>query len=169
MDPDCHRPTQSASDAAVKVPNEKEEIVMFRELQSLGEQKFRRIAEELKRGMPVMSVAALIQQQWGDCHDLPENKLAEQLKSLRAAISNGASGGDFKENVESRESVRMKLMQGSTPSCLDQLVELALIERQRMLPLWEREKRQDSIIPELTAIMKNYAKLLVYCPISKWH
>jgi hypothetical protein len=55
----------------------------------------------------------------------------------------------------------MKLMQGSTPSCLDQLVELALIEEQRMLALSEREKRQGSIIPELTAIMKNYAKLLV--------
>jgi hypothetical protein len=72
----------------------------FERLQSLGQEKFQRIVNELMRATPAVMVARLIHQEWGDVHDVAENTLAKQLKRLHTAITNGAFGGDLAEQPD---------------------------------------------------------------------
>lgn len=132
----------------------------FRRLQALGEDKFRRITDEFIRGTPVSSVARFIQQEWGDCLDIEEYKLTRQLKHLHTGVWN-----EFFRRLEERAqrnaSVKTKLIEGSKHGALEQLVELALLEGQRLDALWEKEQRGNKILGELTTVMSDYSKLLV--------
>lgn len=133
--------------------------MMFRRLQALGEDKFRRITDEFMRGTPVSWVARLIQQEWGDHRDLEEYKLTRQLKRLYKAIWN-----EFFSRLEERAQRNATFktnLTGSKHAVLEQLVELALLEKQRMVALLEKEQRGNKILGELTTVMSDYFKLLV--------
>jgi hypothetical protein len=56
------------------------------------------------------------------------------------AITNRAFRGDLAQEAKSRASVRIKLFHGSTLDCLDELIELAMIQQARVLALWEKEQ-----------------------------
>src|SRR2546425_3361422 len=101
----------------------------FERLQRLGKGKFQKLVNELTRGTPAIMVARLIQQEWGDCHDVREDTLAKQLKRLHSAITNGAFGGDLAQEARQKASVRIKLFHGSSLDCLDELIELALLQK----------------------------------------
>jgi len=59
----------------------------FDTLQSLGEETFRTVGQKLLGGTRESSVAKLIQKQWGDCQDVLENTLVEELQALHEAAS----------------------------------------------------------------------------------
>ena len=134
--------------------------MMFRRLQALGEDKFRRITDEFMRGTPVSWVARLIQQEWGDCRDLEEYKLTRQLKRLYKAIWNEFFSR-LEERAQRNATFKTNLTGGSKHAVLEQLVELALLEKQRMVALLEKEQRGNKILGELTTVMSDYSKLLV--------
>jgi hypothetical protein len=137
-----------------------EKTMMFRRLQALGEDKFRRITDEFMRGTPVSWVARLIQQEWGDCRDLEEYKLTRQLKRLYKAIWNEFFSR-LEERAQRNATFKTNLTGGSKHAVLEQLVELALLEQQRMVALLEKEQRGNKILGELTTVMSDYFKLLV--------
>jgi len=133
---------------------------MFRRLQALGEDKFRRITDEFARGTPVSSVARLIQQEWGDCVDVEEDKLAKQLKRLHKDISNEFFTCLENERTERHASSQTTSLESSGHDGLDRLMELASIVKQR-IDLWKRREREGSMLPELTTMMKQHVKLVV--------
>jgi hypothetical protein len=127
----------------------------------LGKDKFQRIVNELVRMTPVIMVARLIQQDWHDCQSVGEATLATHLKRLQTAITNGAFGGDLAEQARSRASVRIQLLHGSTLNCLDSLIEAAVIQRTRVLALYEQEQTLGKHIVGLNAVINDYRDLLV--------
>src|SRR5436309_7446713 len=108
----------------------------FDRLQKLGKEKFQKILNELARGTPAQTLARLIQQAWGDLEDVREETLGKQLRRLSTTIANGAFGGDLAGQAKQRASVRIKLLHGSTLDCLDELVQIAAIQKSRVLRLW---------------------------------
>jgi hypothetical protein len=101
----------------------------FDRLQKLGKEKFQRILNELARGAPAQTLARVIQQEWGDAQNVREETLAKQLKRLSITITNGAFGGDLADQARRRANVRIKLLHGSTLDCLDELVQIAAIQK----------------------------------------
>src|SRR2546427_5493447 len=99
----------------------------FERIQRLAKEKVQKIVNQLIRGTLAIMVARLIQQEWGDCHDVREDTLAKQLKRLRTAITNGAFGGDLAQEARQKASVRIKLLHGSQPGIGKHMVRLALL------------------------------------------
>src|SRR2546428_13012031 len=104
----------------------------FERIQRLAKEKVQKIVNQLTRGTPAIMVARLIQQEWGDCQDVREDTLAKQLKRLHTAITNGAFGGDLAQEARRKASVRIKLFHGSSLNCLDELIELAFLQKARV-------------------------------------
>ena len=133
----------------------------FERLQRLASEKFQKIVNELVRGTPSIIVARLIQQEWQDCQDVREDTLAKQLKRLHTAITNGAFGGDLAQEATRKASVRIKLFHGSTLDCLDELVELAVMQKIRVVALWEKERELNMPLSSLKTLINNYRDLLL--------
>lgn len=133
----------------------------FDRLQKLGKEKFQKILNELARGTPAQALARLIQQEWFDAQDVCEETLARQLKRLSATITNGAFGCDLAEQAKRKASVRIKVLHGSTLDCLDELVQIAAIQRSRMLRLWEKERMFNVPLMSLTRVIRDYSELIV--------
>ncbi len=133
----------------------------FDRLQKLGKEKFQKIVNELARGTPAQTLARLIQQEWGDAQDVGEETLAKQLKRLSTTIKNGAFGGDLAEQAKTRASVRIKLFHGSTLDCLAELVEMAAIQKSRVLRLYEKERIYNVPILMLNRVIRDYGNLIV--------
>ena len=114
--------------------------MVFDRLQKLGKAKFQKIVNELVRMTPVVMVAQLIQHEWHDCRGVREETLQKQLRRLQTAITYGAFGGDLAQQAREKASVRIKLFHGSTLNCLDALIEVATIQRARVLTLYQRER-----------------------------
>jgi hypothetical protein len=132
----------------------------FDRLTRLGPQKFQKIVNELIRGTPAQTLARLIQE-WGDAQDVSEETLAKQLKRLHTAVGNGAFGGALAQQVKAKASVRIKLLHGSTLNCLDELIEIALIQKVRVDALYEKEQVSNTCIVALNTIINDYMDLLV--------
>jgi hypothetical protein len=135
--------------------------MVFDRLQKLGENKFQKIVNELMRGTPALTLARLIQHEWGDAQDVAEDSLGKQLKRLHIAISNGAFGGDLAQEARQKASVRIKLFHGSSLNTLDKLIDLAMIQEARVHALWNEEKLWNKTIPGLNTIINDYRDLLL--------
>jgi len=133
----------------------------FERFQRLGPEKFQRIINELMRGTPAVMVARLLQQDWQDVRDVAEDTLAKQLKRLHTAITNGAFGGDLAEQARRHASVRIKLLHASSLDCLDEMNQLADIQRARMLWLLEKERVSGKRIAALDKVMTAYGNLIM--------
>jgi hypothetical protein len=133
----------------------------FDRLQTLGKDKFQKIVNELMRGTPVGMVARLILQDWGDCQDVREDTLAKQLKRLHTAITNGAFGGDLAQEARRKASVRIKLFHGSNLNCLEELIDLALLQKNRVQKLWEKERQLNVPFSSLNSVINDYRDLLL--------
>ena len=79
----------------------------------------------------------------------------------RVAITNGAFGGDLAQEAKRRASVRIKLFHGSTLDCMDELIELAMIQRVRVLALWEKERQLNIPLSSLNFVINDYRDLLL--------
>lgn len=134
--------------------------MVFQRLQQLGTDKFTKICNELARGTPPVMVARLIQE-WGDAHDVREDALAKQLKRLQTAILTGAFGGDLAEEARKQASVRIKALHGSTLDCLDELISVSLIQRERVLALWAKERGLDRPLPALNVAVRDCRDLIL--------
>jgi hypothetical protein len=132
----------------------------FDRLQKLGDEKLQRIVNELMRGTPAPMLARLIQQEWGDAQDVGEESLARQLKRLHGAICNGAFGGELAAEARLRASVRIKLFHGANVDCLDELIQLALIQKERVFILVERERLLGKPSASLSPMIRLYMDLL---------
>ena len=133
----------------------------FDRLQTLGKDKFQKIVNELMRGTPVIMIARLIQQDWGDCQNVGENTLARQLMRLHTAITNGAFGGDLAQEARRKASVRIKLFHGSSLNCLEELIDLADLQRDRVQQLWEKERQLNVPLSSLNVVINDYRDLLL--------
>ena len=136
-------------------------FMKFERLQRLSNEKFQKIVNELMRESPAIIIARLILQEWGDCNDVQEDTLATQLKRLHTAITNGAFGGDLAQEAKRKASVRIKLFHGSTLDCKDELIELAIIQRVRVLALWEKERQLNIPLSSLNFVINDYRDLLL--------
>jgi hypothetical protein len=132
----------------------------FDRFQKLGDERLQRIVNELMRGTPAQTLARLMQQEWGAAQDVCEETLAKQLKRLHTAISNGAFGGELAAEARRKASVRIKLFHGSNVDCLDEAIQLALIQRERVLVLWDRERTLNKPIAGLNTAIRIYANLI---------
>src|SRR5713101_2066403 len=133
----------------------------FERIQRLAKEKVKKIINQLIRGTPDIMVARLIQQEWGDCQDVREDTLAKQLKRLHTAITNGAFGGDLAQEARQKASVRIKLFHGSSLDCLDELIELALLQKARVQQLWEKERELNLPLSILNIRYDDYRDLLL--------
>ena len=93
----------------------------LRRLHTLGEHKFRRIGEQLMRGVPANSIAQLIQHEWGDCLDVERDILIEELESLRSDLSTSSHAP---KRWASQGNGGMHRLNRPGHGCLDELVEL---------------------------------------------
>ena len=112
----------------------------FDTLQCLGEEKFRTVVQKLSGGTCESSVAKLIQEQWGDCQDVLENTLVEELKALRETASmqtreNGHVPGE--EN-------RVLQLRDSELGCLERLIHDAIVTENRIDALVKDGRLTDS-------------------------
>jgi hypothetical protein len=131
--------------------------MQFVRFERLGEMKFRRITNELKRGTPVILVARLVQQEWGECQEVPEDTLVKQLQWLKKCLSDSL---DEQKQFTREESVRKNCLGNSGHGCLEQLIALAIIDNDRIEGLRKKEQRTGCIIAELDKMIDRYAKLL---------
>ena len=83
------------------------------------------------------------------------------MNRLHTAITNGAFGGDLAQEAKRRASVRIKLFHGSTLDCLDELIELAMIQQARVLALWEKEQQLNIPLSSLNFVINDYRDLLL--------
>ncbi len=135
-------------------------MAAFHRIQELGTTKFQRIVNELMRGTPAQTLARLIQQEWGDAREVEEETLSKQLMRLRKAVSDGAFGGDLAQRARESASVKIKLLHGSSLNCLDELGELAELQKQRVIRFFEIEEGLDRPIPELSKMIMTWATIL---------
>jgi hypothetical protein len=140
--------------------DEGESYMAFERFSGLGREKFQKIVNELTRGIPAQTVARLVHQ-WGDAQDVREETLAKQLKRLHTAITNGAFGGDLAQQAKEKAIVRIMWLHGSTLNCLDALIEVAIVQRTRVLTLYEHEQASGKHIAGLNAVINDYRDLLV--------
>src|ERR1700677_4242692 len=132
----------------------------FERIQRLAKDNFQKITNELTRGTPATMVARLIQQEWGDCQNVREDTLAKQLERMHTAITNGAFGGDLAEQAKQKASVRIKLFHGSSLNCLDELIDLALLQKDRVQQLWGKERELNVPLSSLNVVINDFRDLL---------
>ena len=126
---------------------------MLTNLQSLGQEKFRRIAGLLRQATPPKLIVQLIQDQWGDCSEVPADSLAKELELLRTGL---ITKSESSQQSTAEDDFGLKSLQSSGHFCLDKMVELGVI-RERRIERWrEREERSGCIFPEMDVMMNGY-------------
>ena len=75
-------------------------------------------------------------------------------------MCNGAFGGALAEEARRKASVRIKLFRASNVDCLDELIQLALIQKERVFVLVDREKLLGKPIASLSPMIRLYMDLL---------
>jgi hypothetical protein len=136
-------------------------IAAYNNLQNLGEEKFRRITNQLLRGQPAMNLAREIQGKWGDLNGIAEKTLTQQLTRLKATlIKDGHLGPVQKLALEEAGELNLKLLRKSSIKVLEHLTPMAEIYERRIQLLWDREKELKMPMSGLNAVMKDYTDLL---------
>lgn len=136
------------------------------DLHTLGEHKFRSIGQQLRRGVPASSIAQLIQHEWGDCLDVEQDILIEELESLRTDLSTTSHAP---KRSASQANGGMHRLSRPGHGCLDELVDLADDQADRIKDLLEREASTGCIIPEIDILMARNAKLVRDIQEIKFH
>jgi hypothetical protein len=100
-------------------------IMAFEILQSLGEEKFRTVVQKLLGGTRASLVAKLIREQWGDCQEVSDNTLVEELKALHEAASIKTRAMHEQGDVAGEDN-RFLQLRDSRLGCLERLIHTAL-------------------------------------------
>jgi len=130
---------------------------MLTHLQGLGIEKFRTIVGLLKQGTPQNLIVHWIQDEWGDCYDVQEDILSEELESLHNDLTTG-----LQKPVQParQEIIGMQRLGSPGHECLDQLVRLAEIKDRRIQDLLKKEESGNCIIPEIYTMIAGHARLV---------
>jgi len=130
---------------------------MLTQLQGLGQEKFRTIVGLRKQGTPPNLIVHWIQDEWGDCYDVREDILSEELESLHNYLT---TGSQKPEQPASHGNIGTQRLGSPGHECLDQLVRLAEIHARRIQDLLKKEQSSNCIIPETDRMMAGYARLV---------
>ena len=122
--------------------------------QRLGTEKFYRVIDELLNGTSPVTLARRIQQEWGYLRDRDQGLLVMMLEELGASA---ASGELFDQMVAQAQRSRS---QDPDLGVLSELVELAMIQRKRILLLRAFEKRLQRPVAALSKLIKVYLRVL---------
>jgi hypothetical protein len=127
----------------------------FDAFQKLGEEKLATIINRLVSGESTMTVARIIQEQWGDIQHLSRGALEKELTRLRWSISRGGTTCHSAEPSSSKTTDDLQLVS------LDEFASLTRIQKRRVEELFKSEREQDKYLPALTTAIKIYSKMLV--------
>ncbi len=135
----------------------------YDKLQALGEEKFRRLVNELVRGKPAEVLARVVQMEWGDLSDTSEKTLAQQLVRLRASAAEGMFGPEVAKEIAQGATPQIKRLAGISFSAIERMEELSGIQRQRIMDLVEKERHLHTgpLMEATNAVFNDYKELLV--------
>jgi hypothetical protein len=139
---------------------------MLTHLQRLGQEKFRTIVGLLKQGKPPSLIVHWIQDEWGDCCDVQEDILSEELESLHNDLTTGLQKP---EQPASQGIIGMQRLGSPGHECLDQLVGLAEIQARRIQDLLNKEESSNCFIPEINTMIAGHARLVRDIQEIKFH
>jgi hypothetical protein len=128
---------------------------MLTHLQGLGIEKFRTIVGLLKQGTPQNLIVHWIQDELGDCCDVQEDILSEELESLHKDLTTGSKKP---EQPASQGIIGMQRLGSPGHGCLDQLVGLAEIQARRIQHFLKKEESSNCIIPEIDTMIAGHAR-----------
>jgi hypothetical protein len=138
----------------------------YERLQSLGEEKFGKILNQLVRGEPATGVSRMIQHEWKDFQDVSEKTLVQQLNRLRLHAAEGMFGkAAAKQLMDGQTPTVIKRIENLSIGVLERMEELGTIQRQRMLDLVEKEKKMPvpvgAMLSATNAVFNDYRQLLL--------
>ena len=137
-------------------------MASFKNLQALGAEKFQKISNDITRNVSCIKIAQMIQQEWGNCLEIKEKTLTQQLNRLRLKMADsGSLGEEAKKTMKERGKLRVKLLRGSDVNTLEQLAALAKVQQTRISTLLDRELEIKMPMNGLSALINDYADLLV--------
>jgi hypothetical protein len=122
-------------------------------LQELGEEKLATIIKRLVSGESTVTVARIIQEEWGEAQGLSRATLEKQLTSLRRNINRG--GSDWAKPSWSKTSNDLQLVP------LDESAKLTAFQGRRVEELFKKERERGKYLPALTTAIKVYQKMLL--------
>jgi hypothetical protein len=136
----------------------------FERLQELGEEKFRKIVNELMQGTPAMALARTIQQDWKEFQNVAEKTLTQQLSRLRFAMAEGAFGPKAAKQIALGATPQVALLKHVTVPVLVRLEHLAAQQEARVTNLIEKEKLMPlpvgPMLQATNAVFNDYKELL---------
>jgi hypothetical protein len=65
------------------------------------------------------------------------------------------------QEARRKASVRIKLFHGSSLNCLEELIELTLLQKNRVQQLWEKERELNIPFSSLNSVVNDYRDLLL--------
>ncbi len=133
----------------------------FDRLQALGEEKFKKIVNELMRGTPAMTLARTIQSEWGEFVGVAEKTLTQQLNRLRLTMQEGAFGEEAAQALKENGKIDIKMLKGVSIDVMGELVTLANVQRQRIQMIWEKEQEVKMPIAGLNTVINDQRDLLI--------
>lgn len=132
-------------------------------LQDLGEEKFRAILNYLMRGKPAMSLARMIQQEWGDFPEVAEKTLTQQLNRLRLDAAQGAFGKEAAAEIAKGATPKIARLNHLSLSAAERMEELSVIQYERVIRLVQKESTlplTKELLQQTNAVFNDYKELL---------
>ena len=134
----------------------------YERLKKLGDARFTEIQDSLLKGISSTKVAQIIQVEWGEFKDIPENTLSQQLKRL---------GMDLKSPTKPVEKVVEKVpisveknedIEDAPPEidCQKEYGDLIRLQKLRIASLIEKEKSMPVPYPHLSQMIKEHAEMI---------
>jgi hypothetical protein len=125
----------------------------------LGEQRYLKIQNDLARGVPALTMARVIQQEWGEFTDVAERTLTQQLVRLRIRMAKGLLGEEPKEQLQSiaiSNATVVKRIARGAPDLLQEAYDLMEAQSRRYKRFLVKEETSATINPSLNVLMNDY-------------
>lgn len=137
-------------------------------LQKLGEERFRKILNNLMTGESAMGTARMIQQEWHEFQDVAEKTLTQQLNRLRKDAAEGMFGkhvaAKVKEAAGTGQAPQIEALATVTTSALDRMEELAGWHRERVMNFKKKEESMPipvgSMLAQTNQVFSEYRETL---------
>ena len=100
-----------------------------------------------------MTVARIIQEEWGEAKDLSRGALEQELTRLRMSIDRGGLSSDLAEPPLATSTDDLKP--------LHEFVNLLVFQKKRIDELSKKERELGRPLPAFTTVIKDYRKLLL--------
>jgi hypothetical protein len=137
----------------------------FEQLQSLGEERFGKILNQLMRGASAQGLARTLQRQppegWGVFQDVAEKTLTQQLNRLRLAVAEGAFGSAHAKRLQEGHKPHIDLLNGVSVNALTRMEELAETKRSLVLVLLAKATAEERTWKSVNDATEVYRKILL--------